>query len=459
MVDAQVESWDPGDQEDWAVLKLSCPAPVQCKMARLSSNSTPAYGACNFWIYGFPDIEFESDDKFGIWVQTAYEGVNEAHLWQIQALRSDGVQVQEGFSGCPVWDDANQLIGIVLMAGEDYGLGFILPARKILLSPSFGIYLQSSSTTPTSEKIPASKPRRPTMQTRTNWLKGHGLIMDPFTPDADRAEDDPLIKLPEFSFAGYVQPGKFDQVFSNTYITMYSGGGRTALCKWIKNQSQRGNLNKPGHSTYVIHYSFQRTSNLSNHMQAISRIMKTELGGIELDNPSSVQSIIESLGQMGKQFGYTDIRILVDPGSSGRWDEWATDDDLLNAPGIRFHFFLEKSSFDELRDQLPLNRYQILEIPLTSELADLALRYRCLACLDPYINSNAFSLESLFEPRIRTQVLETFIKIGVQKKSFREMWRFGNELFNKHLNEDGLAVDKSLITASIFRATRERFIR
>jgi hypothetical protein len=190
------------------------------------------------------------------------------------------------------------------------------------------------------------------------------------------------------------------------------------------------------------------------HMYEILRNLKV---GDAVPDPFSAEEVVDYLFKLCRQSGYTDLRILIDPAINSHWEELAREVERLYIPGVRFNFFLENKSFNQVKQQLPLERFQYIDLKLTRELAELALKFRCEACLKPDVNVNAFSLEGLFRSEIRTQVINSFVQIGVDRQSFREMWRFGNELFNKHLDGNGKAEEKSFVSKSVFENTKELF--
>jgi hypothetical protein len=124
--------------EDIAVLKLTSPVPNAIAVLTLKQESS--YSDCLFSVYGFPE-----NCPDGRWATGKFIGVQPGTgRVQLERMNEQGLVVQEGFSGAPVWD--KQLGGVVgIMAARDedklktvleaIALFDILHTKEIYLEP------------------------------------------------------------------------------------------------------------------------------------------------------------------------------------------------------------------------------------------------------------------------------------------------------------------------------------
>ena len=108
---AQVVYWN--ERDDIAGIKLLEPVPLEATSAPLVN--TNDLSRHKFKVYGFPKGH---DD--GVWAQGVIIDTI-ANKWiQIEDTKEQGIQIQGGFSGTPVWDEQLQgVVGMVVAAKDD----------------------------------------------------------------------------------------------------------------------------------------------------------------------------------------------------------------------------------------------------------------------------------------------------------------------------------------------------
>jgi hypothetical protein len=145
--EGQVIHWSPpsidehsGEVEDVAVLRLKS-KPQEAQPTPLSpARSLPGH---QFRAIGYP----KGYENYGPSADGIIKDILPSGRMQIESLTVNGVPVQEGFSGSPVWDEELKgVVGIVVGALKGDRIGFIIPAQelrriwpKLPLSPPVGL--------------------------------------------------------------------------------------------------------------------------------------------------------------------------------------------------------------------------------------------------------------------------------------------------------------------------------
>ena len=108
---ARICFWDEG--RDIAGLELTGDPPVGTSPVRLLK-------ADHVWDDGFRSVGFPQGYNNGVWATGKIKGRTGGNLIQIEDVKETGYQVQPGFSGAPVWDQAlGGVIGMVSSSDTD----------------------------------------------------------------------------------------------------------------------------------------------------------------------------------------------------------------------------------------------------------------------------------------------------------------------------------------------------
>ncbi len=131
---AQVIFWEDGKEIDLSGIKLLDAMPPGGKALHLADveNAT----GHEFITYGFP-----SDHNDGVWAQGVLMSEIAKSGWiQLEDTKAQGIRIQEGFSGAPVWDkQLGGVVGIIVAAKKDETekMAFCIPAKALLARPEF----------------------------------------------------------------------------------------------------------------------------------------------------------------------------------------------------------------------------------------------------------------------------------------------------------------------------------
>lgn len=145
--------------EDLAVLQLTAPPPDAAIAAGPFLSMDYSVGG-SFKAFGFAD-------EAGRWAYGTLRDRWPTTGWiQLEAEKTEGKRIEGGFSGTPVWDEQQKIIGIVVAADKtvDDRVAMAIPAEKIRLAlrgidiESLGLILQA----------PANIPN--------NWIRLYNLI-------------------------------------------------------------------------------------------------------------------------------------------------------------------------------------------------------------------------------------------------------------------------------------------
>jgi len=453
---ASILQWDPDDNRDWALLKVNDSSPTGCWPAKMYKRASPSELE-NLSVYGFPKIPSASPQ--GYWAKTGYYGADEFGKWQLTALDVHNVKVQQGYSGCPVWDDkTGQVIGIILQTLVEYNTAFMRSVDKI---PTLESYLKQDD----DVSLPAQvdKQSRQPLLNCDEWLKLKGLPTNPFSFDSFQAETDPFLQRPKQLFSAYVDFGRFEDAFNyaHPFVIMNSGAGKTALCKRILNAYVRKNQDtRTEKKTLVVYYQPKVNRQPVNHLKYIYRETVKELGITAPQPPSEPDEIIEKICEMACSGpnAYTDLRILVDPIARYDWENLARlatlPDVAYRNEQVLFQFFITPQAFKSLQPQITGNLPGALRLEISRDLALEALQHRFRACLTPSIRDG--SINDFFDFSWNPE--HEVAALGVTKQSFRAMWQFGHALLESHFGVSGKAPAYSRISNKTFQEVKNRLL-
>lgn len=129
-VEVVPELWRFGG-EDMAVLKLSQAVPDSVSiLSLLSLKQGQEFWHHQFQVFGFP--ENRSD---GRWATGEMLGaLPESRRVQLEGTKNEGLGIQEGFSGSPVWDETlGGVVGMTVSRDEDEStkIGFMIPYERL----------------------------------------------------------------------------------------------------------------------------------------------------------------------------------------------------------------------------------------------------------------------------------------------------------------------------------------
>ncbi|MEM9006515.1 MAG: serine protease, partial [Cyanobacteria bacterium P01_F01_bin.86] len=134
---ATVEFWKAAQSniaesgaEDIAVLKLSSPLPKGAESITLRHTSDMS--GHNFEVFGFP----EDHNKEGARVRGQIVGPLRNGKVQVEGIRSQGFQIEPGYSGSPVWNrDIQAVVGITVafdMEIPERRVGYLIPTKVLM---------------------------------------------------------------------------------------------------------------------------------------------------------------------------------------------------------------------------------------------------------------------------------------------------------------------------------------
>jgi Trypsin-like peptidase domain/Effector-associated domain 9 len=128
-VKAKVVFWgSPQGDNDIAALELEHQPPNGYGAVRLVKSD-------NFWNHPFQIFGFPSQRDFGVWASGVLRDKTAQGWVQIEGIKTQGYQVQPGFSGAPIWDE--NLEGVVGMAvaaekkREEAKAAFMIPTSML----------------------------------------------------------------------------------------------------------------------------------------------------------------------------------------------------------------------------------------------------------------------------------------------------------------------------------------
>lgn len=157
---AKVVCWKPINSrelgEDIAVLEIDSPAlPKELQAARLVTGN-------EIWGHPFRIFGFPQDRDDGIWASGVLRE-NQASGWlQMENITAQGVQIKQGFSGAPVWDETlNGVVGMAVTADcEIDGLkdAYLIPT--VVLGQSWDKLQIEQELQPLDSAISISQERR-----------------------------------------------------------------------------------------------------------------------------------------------------------------------------------------------------------------------------------------------------------------------------------------------------------
>ena len=313
---------------------------------------------------------------------------------------------------------------------------------------------------------------------RSNWLKAHGFPIDPFLPDAFRAEVDPLFKkqgMPAFvDFPDFERLKGTPSEPGYRFIFAPKGGGKTTLRKQIVAQfdqdvSKLVSLRIPDQSLvlaveYIGHDYNVRDVSADAHVRRIVELVAQKVKvlfrkELPLETGMSAKEMLENVVASVKNIGPNALCILIDnlqiqPGRSPAsvWrliQSLTTDVDLLSIEGIMFKFLLPNEILEQAEQMLPAEYVHIVQWQkdgLTRVLGE-----RLLACMDTQIlvegsaNKVRESISGLVETNYENEFVEAFIEIGLESGQPREMWRLGHYLLDQHFKQSNTNLQEELI--------------
>jgi len=114
--------------QDLAVLKISDALPEG--ITPLSLPESSHYRDHRYHVYGFPDGHPD-----GVWTQGELLGELTNGWIQMEDTKAEGLAIEPGFSGAPVWDETRKAIAGMTVARdkdrEDAKVGFMIPYQKL----------------------------------------------------------------------------------------------------------------------------------------------------------------------------------------------------------------------------------------------------------------------------------------------------------------------------------------
>ena len=114
--------------QDLAVLQISEPLPTG--IAPLPFQESAYYREHRYHVHGFPDGHPE-----GIWTQGEFLSEQTTGWIQMEDTKTQGLAIEPGFSGAPVWDETLGAIAGMTVARdknrEDAKVGFMIPYQKL----------------------------------------------------------------------------------------------------------------------------------------------------------------------------------------------------------------------------------------------------------------------------------------------------------------------------------------
>ncbi|GJD16803.1 peptidase S1 and S6, chymotrypsin/Hap [Rivularia sp. IAM M-261] len=127
-VKAKVVFWgSPQGNNDIAALELEQPSNGYGAVKLVSND--------NFWNHPFQIFGFPSQRDFGVWASGVLRDKTAQGWVQMEDIKTQGYQVQPGFSGAPIWDE--NLEGVVGMAvaaekkREEVKAAFMIPTSML----------------------------------------------------------------------------------------------------------------------------------------------------------------------------------------------------------------------------------------------------------------------------------------------------------------------------------------
>ncbi len=301
---------------------------------------------------------------------------------------------------------------------------------------------------------------------RPEWLQAHGFVIDPFSPDAFKAETDPLIALS--GTPAFVDPPDIERLIGTPaspgyrFIFAPDGGGKTSLRHRIFNQFTEDLLQwYPGKRKplilpveYILHDYNLRAATIEAHIRRIARLTirsgqqllmaqseDLTTADFQLDLEQSLDDLIQNMATTTQRWGLDGICVLIDnlerqPASPERGWSFiqslaAGITDLLSIDGFMFKFFCPPEFLPLARSILPSG--YMYEIKWTVEHLDKLLEKRLALCTSPDMIGNAFA--DLFDQpdRIKSQ----FIAFGQALGAPAQMWQLGHYFLEDHFERAG----------------------
>ncbi|MCX5192506.1 trypsin-like peptidase domain-containing protein [Streptomyces sp. NBC_00249] len=122
-VRAAVVSWRPGNQ-DVALLRLA--APVE------GARPVPLADGTGVWDHAFRAFGYPAGAEHGVWASGVLKAGQGAG-WVQMEVRGTGPRISRGFSGSPVWDDAQDgVVGMTVAAHRGESTAYLLPSAELV---------------------------------------------------------------------------------------------------------------------------------------------------------------------------------------------------------------------------------------------------------------------------------------------------------------------------------------
>ncbi|MBX5457366.1 MAG: trypsin-like peptidase domain-containing protein [Thermogemmatispora sp.] len=143
---ASIVHVDPSPQHDLAVLELFDPAPAEAQPVPLKRLDT-------FWDHPYRVLGFSDQSGEGVWAEGHLQGADRTGAIQMASDSGSEHIIREGFSGAPVWDEAEEavvgMVGEVIWWGSRASRPLMLPLRSLCQSwPELLTYLIREPSTP-----------------------------------------------------------------------------------------------------------------------------------------------------------------------------------------------------------------------------------------------------------------------------------------------------------------------
>jgi S1-C subfamily serine protease len=118
----------PESNEDIAALELETKPPDGCYPVKLLN--TEDFGNHAFQIFGFP-----KQRDFGVWASGVLRDRISNGWVQIEDIKAQGYQIEQGFSGAPIWDeDLKAVVGMAVAVdkNQEAKVSFMIPNSMLV---------------------------------------------------------------------------------------------------------------------------------------------------------------------------------------------------------------------------------------------------------------------------------------------------------------------------------------
>lgn len=307
---------------------------------------------------------------------------------------------------------------------------------------------------------------------RSKWLSARGFVIDPFMPEAYRAETDELFELS--GLPSYVDKIDILQLMGNFespgyhFIFAPSGGGKSSLQQRIHlEHEQLVTTSKALVIDYLDHnYSYTRNS-VHEHIKRIIRMAEdvaaVKFREVKRQVKDSPVLALKMLVRTCKKLGFSGIYVLVDNlvdiHTFQKIEPLIGETAIFDIKGFVPKFFLPDNFLLIAQSSFPFTKYP--PYILTWDRSELlkVLNQRLIACVDPlFITSNTRPVLFLFEEHqnLAAKVEDVLVKLGQIGNAPRLMWQMGNYLIEEHINGKKSSQGDDLISNETFARARLR---